>query len=72
MKASQQQATKIFVGGLSQETENADLIDAFSPYGTVVDAICVLDPNTNRKRGTFLFSVYITFLFLTNTFHLYI
>ena len=52
MKVSQQQAIKIFVGGLSQDTENADLIELFSQYGTVVDAICALDPNTNRKRGT--------------------
>jgi cold-inducible RNA-binding protein len=42
---------KLFVGGLSWNTGDAGLLDAFSQYGDVTDAKVVLDRETGRSRG---------------------
>jgi hypothetical protein len=42
---------KLFVGGLSTDTNAADLRRWFSPFGDVVDAIVVADRGTGRSRG---------------------
>ncbi|CAA6667222.1 unnamed protein product [Spirodela intermedia] len=42
---------RIFVGGLSWETTDRDLEDAFSRFGKVTDAQVMLDRDTGRSRG---------------------
>ena len=42
---------KLFVGGLSTDTNAADLRRWFAPFGDVVDAIVVTDRGTGRSRG---------------------
>ena len=42
---------KIFVGGLSWNTDNASLRDAFAEYGEIVEATVVVDRETSRSRG---------------------
>lgn len=42
---------KLFVGGLSTDTNAADLRRWFAPFGDVVDAIVVADRGTGRSRG---------------------
>jgi len=41
----------IFIGNLSWETEEKDLIDLFSTYGQVIRSAIPLDKVTKRKRG---------------------
>lgn len=43
--------TKLFVGNLAWGTTDSSLSEAFSRYGTVVDARVVLDRFTGRSRG---------------------
>jgi RNA recognition motif-containing protein len=43
--------TKLFVGGLSWNTTADDLRAAFSPFGTLVDAMIISDRATGRSRG---------------------
>jgi RNA recognition motif-containing protein len=42
---------KLFVGGLSWNTTNSDLQQAFEACGTVVEAKVVTDRETGRSRG---------------------
>ena len=41
----------IFVAKLSFETQNEDLIDAFTPYGEVASANVITDKATGRSKG---------------------
>jgi len=42
---------KIFVGGLSASTVQADLASYFSTFGKVEEAMLMFDRQTNRHRG---------------------
>ena len=44
-------SNKLFVGGLSWDTNDAGLNQAFSRFGNVTDAKVVLDRETGRSRG---------------------
>ena len=41
----------MFVGGIRDVTENSDLLDYFSQFGSVTSADIVMDKATGRKRG---------------------
>ena len=43
--------TKLFVGGLSYDTDNEGLRKAFEQHGDVVEAVVINDPSTGRSRG---------------------
>src|SRR5215510_10065195 len=43
--------TKLFVGGLSFNTTENDLQDAFAAHGTVTEANLMMDRATGRPRG---------------------
>ena len=51
MSHSQVQHRKIFVGGLSLETESDSLKAFFEKYGAIEDAVVMKDPSTKRSRG---------------------
>jgi len=42
---------KLFVGGLSWDTTNESLKQAFESYGEIEDAVIIMDRNTGRSRG---------------------
>ena len=42
---------KLFVGGLSWNTDDDGLRDAFAQYGQVTDAKVITDRETGRSRG---------------------
>ncbi len=42
---------KLFVGGLSWDTDEASLKSAFEPYGPLADVAVVRDRDTGRSRG---------------------
>lgn len=42
---------RLFVGGLSWDTNEQSLADAFKPYGPVSEVAVVLDRDTGRSRG---------------------
>jgi len=42
---------KVFVGGLPQSTDAAELRDYFEAFGTVSDAVVMIDTVTGRSRG---------------------
>lgn len=42
---------KVFVGGLSWDTDNDSLRSAFEAFGEVSEATVVLDRDTGRSRG---------------------
>ena len=44
-------SSKLFVGGLSWDTDDAGLNQAFSRFGSVTDAKVILDRDTGRSRG---------------------
>lgn len=44
-------AKKLYVGGLSYDTTEAGLREAFSQAGTVESAAIIMDRMTNRSRG---------------------
>lgn len=44
-------STNIYVGNLTFDTENADLVSLFSEYGEVTDAQVIKDRDTGRSRG---------------------
>lgn len=43
--------SKLFVGGLSWDTDDAALRAAFAPFGEIVEATVVTDRDTGRSRG---------------------
>ena len=42
---------KLYVGNISFQTTNEELVEAFSQYGTVTSAQVVTDRETGRSRG---------------------
>ena len=44
-------ATKVFVGGLSWDTNDEGLRNAFAGFGEVVEAKVITDRDTGRSRG---------------------
>ncbi len=44
-------SNKLFVGGLSWDTNDAGLRDAFTAFGEVVEAKVITDRDTGRSRG---------------------
>ncbi|EMS45526.1 Glycine-rich RNA-binding protein 2, mitochondrial [Triticum urartu] len=44
-------SSKLFVGGLSFNTDEGSLRDAFSHYGEIIDAKIIVDRDTGRSRG---------------------
>ncbi|OAQ72081.1 heterogeneous nuclear ribonucleoprotein HRP1 [Pochonia chlamydosporia 170] len=47
----QEKTSKIFVGGVSQETTDQEFRDYFAQFGRVVDATLMMDKDTGRPRG---------------------
>ncbi|KZV45622.1 glycine-rich RNA-binding protein 4, mitochondrial [Dorcoceras hygrometricum] len=56
---SMSSSSKLFVGGLSYNTDEMGLRDAFAKYGDVVEAKIILDRDTGRSKG-FGFITYAT------------
>ncbi|KAL6183013.1 hypothetical protein ACLB2K_044424 [Fragaria x ananassa] len=52
-------SSKVFIGGVSYQTDDAGLREAFGRYGDVVDARIITDRETGRSRG-FGFVTYTT------------
>ena len=44
-------SNKLFIGGLSWDTNDQGLRDAFASFGTVSDAKVITDRETGRSRG---------------------
>jgi len=44
-------SSKLFVGGLAWGTDDQGLLDAFSRFGSVVEAKVITDRETGRSRG---------------------
>lgn len=44
-------SNKVFVGGLSWNTTDQGLHDAFKPFGEIVEAKVITDRDTGRSRG---------------------
>ena len=44
-------SNKLFVGGLSWDTDDNGLRDAFEPYGEIREAKVITDRETGRSRG---------------------
>jgi RNA recognition motif-containing protein len=52
-------SNKLFIGGLSWDTDDAGLLEAFQPFGDVREAKVITDRDTGRSRG-FGFVTYST------------
>ena len=50
-REEQERTSKIFVGGVSQEANEAIFKEYFAQYGRVVDATLMMDKDTGRPRG---------------------
>ncbi len=44
-------SNKLFVGGLSWNTDDGGLREAFEPFGEIVEAKVITDRDTGRSRG---------------------
>jgi len=44
-------STKLYVGGLSYETTEKDLEEAFAEHGTVTSVAIIMDRDTGRSKG---------------------
>ncbi|XP_039058080.1 glycine-rich RNA-binding protein 4, mitochondrial-like [Hibiscus syriacus] len=44
-------SSKLFVGGISYQTDDQSLREAFSKYGEVIDAKIIVDRETGRSKG---------------------
>ncbi|PON70535.1 Splicing factor-like protein [Parasponia andersonii] len=44
-------SSKLFIGGISYQTDEQTLREAFEKYGDVVDARIIVDRETGRSRG---------------------
>jgi RNA recognition motif-containing protein len=42
---------KLFVGNLDYTVTSDDIKQAFAPFGTIVDAVVIMDKMTGRSRG---------------------
>ncbi len=42
---------KLFVGNLSWNVRDVELKDAFAPFGTVEEAVVIMDRMKNRSKG---------------------
>jgi len=42
---------KLFVGNLSWNIRDAELKEAFAPFGTVEEAVVIVDRMNNRSKG---------------------
>ena len=51
MERRQNMSTKLFIGSLSWNTTSAELQNAFSACGDVVEAKVITDRDTGRSRG---------------------
>lgn len=51
LRISRSEVCKIFVGGLAQEVTDKDFYEYFGEFGTVKDAIVMVDRNTGSSRG---------------------
>ncbi|KAJ2959585.1 hypothetical protein NQ176_g11108 [Zarea fungicola] len=47
----QEKTSKIFVGGVSQDTTDQEFRDFFAKFGRVIDATLMMDKDTGRPRG---------------------
>ncbi|KAK2070038.1 hypothetical protein P8C59_004572 [Phyllachora maydis] len=50
-REEQEKTSKIFVGGVSQETTDHEFREYFAQFGRVVDATLMMDKDTGRPRG---------------------
>jgi len=44
-------SNKLFIGGLSWDTDDSGLQQAFSPFGDIKEATVITDRDTGRSRG---------------------
>lgn len=51
MDPNAEQFRKLFIGGLSYETDEQSLRGHFEQWGEIVDCVVMRDPNTKRSRG---------------------
>lgn len=54
----QMEPGKIFIGGISWDTDEERLREYFNTYGDVIEAVIMKDRNTGRARG-FGFVVFV-------------
>ncbi len=50
-RKEEKMSNKLFVGGLSWDTDDASLLSAFQPFGEVREAKVITDRDTGRSRG---------------------
>lgn len=50
-QTQERSSNKIFVGGLPQDITTDALVEYFGAYGSVADAVVMVDRRTNRSRG---------------------
>ncbi|XP_076437396.1 heterogeneous nuclear ribonucleoprotein A1-like 3 isoform X2 [Babylonia areolata] len=51
MDTNAEQFRKLFIGGLSYETDEKGLREHFETWGEIVDCVVIRDPNSKRSRG---------------------